>query len=160
MIDGFPGALTLAAAVGAGLMGGVFFAFSAFVMRALRSLPDGQGLTAMQAINTAAPSPIFLAALLGTALASAGLAVAAILRIDEPAAPYQLVGSALSLAGFALTLGYHVPRNDSLGRVGPSTAGAGEAWRRYARGWTAWNHVRTATSVAAAVALVLALRVG
>ena len=57
MTNGNAGILTLVAAVGAGLVGGVFFAFSAFVMRALRGLPDEQGLAAMQAVNRAAPAP-------------------------------------------------------------------------------------------------------
>jgi uncharacterized membrane protein len=40
MISGYPRTLTLIAAVGAGLSGGVFFAFSTFVMKALGRLPD------------------------------------------------------------------------------------------------------------------------
>jgi len=55
------------AAVGAGLSAGVFFAFSTFVMKALGRLPDTEGISAMQAINKAAPTPAFMAALFGTA---------------------------------------------------------------------------------------------
>jgi uncharacterized membrane protein len=43
-------ALTVAAAVGCGAVGGVFFAFSGFVMPALRRLPAAQGVAAMQSI--------------------------------------------------------------------------------------------------------------
>ncbi len=56
--------LAAVAAVGAATIGGVFFAFSTFVMRALRDLEPRQGLTAMQAINRAAPNPLFMTAAL------------------------------------------------------------------------------------------------
>ena len=44
-------ALTLFAALGCGLIAGVFFAFSTFVMKALARLPSGEGMAAMQSIN-------------------------------------------------------------------------------------------------------------
>ncbi|MBX7161495.1 MAG: hypothetical protein K1X95_14490 [Acidimicrobiia bacterium] len=44
-------------------------------------------------------------------------------------------------------------------RVGVGS-GVDATWAAYARGWTAWNHVRCATSLAAAVALGAALRSG
>jgi hypothetical protein len=44
-------ALTLVSVLGCGLIGGVFFAFSTFVMKALASLPPAQGIAAMQSIN-------------------------------------------------------------------------------------------------------------
>jgi uncharacterized membrane protein len=44
----------LFAALGSGLVGGVFFAFSTFVMRALARVPAAQGIAAMQSINGAA----------------------------------------------------------------------------------------------------------
>jgi hypothetical protein len=46
MIDGRIHVLTVAAAVGSGVMAGVFFAFSTFVMRALGRLPAPQGIAA------------------------------------------------------------------------------------------------------------------
>ena len=61
--------LTLLSALGCGLMGGVFFAFSTFVMRALARLPPAQGIAAMQSINVAAITPSFMLALFGTAAA-------------------------------------------------------------------------------------------
>ncbi len=158
MFDSYPRALTAVAAVGAGLMAGVFFAFSAFVVQALRELPDVAGLSAMQAINRAAPSPLLLLGLVGSALVCGALAISALTRLDEPAARYQLAGCALYLAGFMLTIVYHVPRNDALATVDPTSAGAVDAWRSYIGGWAAWNHVRTLSCLAGAVALVLSLR--
>jgi uncharacterized membrane protein len=43
--------------------------------------------------------------------------------------------------------------------VNPASAGASDIWRTYLTNWTAWNHIRTLTSFAAAVTFMLALRV-
>jgi uncharacterized membrane protein len=155
--DGYRPVLTAVAAVGAGVAGGVFFAFSDFVMRALRRLPDQNGLAAMQAINRAAPSPLFMTVLFGTAILCVVLGSSAVPRREEPEAMHQIVGSALYLVTVAVTMAYHVPRNDALARVDPGSADAGEIWRSYAGPWQSWNHVRTVTSLGAAVTLVLAL---
>jgi uncharacterized membrane protein len=159
MIDGYPRALTVAAVVGAGLVAGVFFAFSAFVMPALRQLPDAQGLRAMQQINRAAPSsPLFMAALFGTALLCVGLGISALTRLGEQNAWYQLVGCLLYLAGVVVTAVYHIPTNDALAQLDSSRTDVGAAWHQHVTGWVVWNHVRTALAVAACLSLALALR--
>lgn len=101
-MDGFLFVLTLLAALGCGMMAGVFFAFSAFVMKALGRLPAEQGVAAMQAINLAAVTPAFMAALFGTAVACGALVVSALLAWEERFAPYLLVGGALYLVGTIL----------------------------------------------------------
>ena len=50
--------LALLTAVGCGLMAGLFFAFSNFVMKALVRLPSEQGMAAMQHINVTVINPI------------------------------------------------------------------------------------------------------
>jgi uncharacterized membrane protein len=159
MTWGYARVLTFAAAIGSGLVAGVFFAFSTFVMQALGRLPAAQGLSAMQAVNRAAPSPAFMTALLGTSVVCLGLGVSALTRLDEPGAAYQLAGSGLYLLGLVVTVAYHIPHNNALDLVDPAGAGAADTWRHYLTAWTAWNHVRTLTSLAAAVVLTLALRV-
>jgi len=114
----------------------------------------------MQSINTAAPTPWFMAALFGTALACVTLAVGALFRIDEPDAVYHLVGGLLYLAVIVLTIVYHIPRNDALAAVDPDSADGASYWSYYVSAWTAWNHVRTILSIAAAGTLTIALRVG
>ena len=57
--------LAIVNAVGAAVAAGALFAFSAFVMDGLRRVPDSVGLEAMQGINLAAPSPIFMLVLFG-----------------------------------------------------------------------------------------------
>jgi uncharacterized membrane protein len=82
---------TLASALGCGLVAGVFFAFSAFVMPALKRLKPAEGIAAMQAINVAAVTPAFMTVLFGTAAVCGALAVRALLAWDERSAPYHLL---------------------------------------------------------------------
>jgi uncharacterized membrane protein len=158
MIDGVPRTLTIVAAVAAGVVAGVFFAFSTFVMPALRRLPPDRGLVAMQSINRAAPaSPLFMLALTGTGVVCLVLGVVALTRLDEPAAPWLLAGCGLYLACVVITGVFHVPRNDALNLLDPAAPGSADAWRHYLTVWTAGNHVRSLASLAATASFVLAL---
>ncbi|HEV7299293.1 MAG TPA: anthrone oxygenase family protein [Tepidisphaeraceae bacterium] len=150
--------LTLLAAVGSGVVGGAFFAFSTFVMKALARLAPAQGIAAMQSINIVVINVWFMAAMFGTAALCTSLSVWAMLNWQRPIAPYLLAGGLLYVIGTAvLTIVFHVPRNDALAVVDPASAGAAEHWARYVRSWTLGNHVRTAAAVAAAVVFMMAL---
>ncbi len=159
-IDGYLKTLTVIAAVGAGISGGVFFAFSTFVMKALGRLPAAQGLAAMNAINKAAPAPLFMLALFGTGVAGVAVSVAALRHLDQRWAAYLLAGTALYLVCVIVTVVYHVPRNDALALVDPAGPGAAHAWASYLSPWTAWNHVRTVTALAGSALFIIALRAG
>src|SRR5688572_15773696 len=114
MMDDVILALTLLAALGSGLIGGVFFAFSNFVMAALARLAPPQGIAAMQSINVTVLNPGFLGAFVGTALLSAVLAVAGFFDLDETESILRIVGGALYLIGtFLVTGALNVPRNDA-----------------------------------------------
>jgi uncharacterized membrane protein len=150
-------ALTVIAAVGSGLAAGVFFAFSTFVMTALDRLPDRQGLLAMQEINDVAPTPWFMVPFIGTALVGVVLVVLALRRPSDLPVVNLVVGSVLYVAGVVVTVAYHVPNNDDLALVDPSSPGAADAWNDYRTPWTAWNHVRTVLFLGAAIAFTVAL---
>lgn len=154
------GTLKLLSALGCGLMAGVFFAFSTFVMNALEHLPPAQGISAMQRINVSVINPLFLTVFLGTAAACALLAGSSLLKLREPGAGYVLTGSVLYLAGTVLvTLACNVPRNDALAAVDPASLEGARLWAQYVVGWTAWNHVRGAAALLAAALLVIGSRV-
>ncbi len=156
MIDHLAPAFAVAGAVGAGLNGGVFFAFSTFVMRALARLPASGGVSAMQAINREAPSPLFMLLLFGTGILSIAAGAIAIAGWDEPSAPFLLAGSALYLTCPITTVGFHVPRNMALDQLDADSPAAQEAWASWHSAWTAGNHVRTLACAASAVAFALA----
>ena len=151
-------ALTLVAALGCGLIAGVFFAFSTFVMKALARLPPGAGIAAMQSINIVVLNPSFLGTFLGTAAACILAMISSLLRWHEPEALYLFAGSALYLVGTLLvTIVFNVPRNDALASVAPSDPASANMWTGYVARWTAWNHVRTAAALAAAASFSMAL---
>jgi uncharacterized membrane protein len=151
-------ALTLLSALGSGLIAGVFFGFSSFVMNALARLPAAQGIAAMQSINVLAMTPVFMSALFGTAAACVAVAVPSLLAPEKPRAVWLLAGSLLYLAGtVTVTIVCNVPRNNALAAVDPESANGARVWAGYVTGWTAWNHVRTASALAAAAAFTVGL---
>ena len=151
-------ALTVLAALGAGLVAGIFFAFSTFIMAALARLPAEGGIAAMQSINVAVLNPLFFLAFFGTAAIALVLAIAALSDWSHPGAIYLLAGALLYLIGTILvTIAFNVPLNNILASAKPSGAEGGRIWTHYLSSWTAWNHVRTAASLAAAASFTLAL---
>src|SRR5258708_34603465 len=98
MINTLLFALSLVSALGCGLIAGVFFAFSVFVMKALASLPPTQGIAAMQSINVTVLNSWFLGAFFGTAAGSIFLAGVMVVN------PYQHSHPSPSLPGFGSIL--------------------------------------------------------
>ena len=150
--------LTLFAALGCGLIAGVFFAFSAFVMKAFGRLTQAEGIAAMQSVNVAVLNPLFLGVFLGTAAACVLAIVASLLRWQDPGAVYLLAGGLLYLVGtFLVTMVFNVPRNESLAKISPADPGGASLWANYLSSWTAWNHVRTIAALGAAASFTIAL---
>ena len=151
-------ALKLFTVLGCGLMAGVFFAFSAFVMNALARLQPAQGIAAMQSINITVINSLFMVVFLGTAAACIFLAISSLLKWHQPGAAYLLFGSLLYLVGTVLaTIVFNVPLNNALARVEPSSTDGANLWVSYLANWTIWNHIRTAAALAAAALLTIAL---
>jgi uncharacterized membrane protein len=151
-------ALKLFAALGCGLIAGVFFAFSTFVMNALARLQPTQGIAAMQSINITVINPLFFTAFLGTAAACIFLAISSLLKWHQPGAAYLLLGSLLYLVGtLGVTIVFNVPLNDALAMVKPDSTDGASLWTSYLTNWTVWNHIRTAAALAAAASLTIAL---
>ena len=139
--------LRVLAAVGSGLMAGVFLAFSVSVMAGLGRLPPSEGAGAMRAINVAILNPLFLAVYVGTALVGAALVVAVAVTGGPAVAA---VGAGLYLGAFGVTTVVNVPMNNAL-----AAAGSDGVWENYLVRWTRWNHLRTAASTAALALLVV-----
>lgn len=150
--------LTLSAALGSGLMAGVFFAFSTFVMQALARLQPAQGIEAMQAINRTVLNPWFLGVFLGTAAASLLLGVSTLWQWPQSGAVFLLAGSVLYFIGTFLVTGvFNVPLNNALEGVEAASREGSSLWATYLTRWTFWNHVRTASALLGAAALTLAI---
>jgi uncharacterized membrane protein len=150
--------LILAAALGAATIGGVFFAFSTFVMRALGQLPPTQGVAAMQRINIVVLNPMFLGTFVGTAVLQGLVAVLGLAGWGSRRSTLLVIGAGLYIVGsFGVTIACNVPRNDRLTALAAESPAAHAYWRTYLREWTGWNHVRTAAALAAAACGAAAL---
>ncbi len=146
------------AAMGSGLVAGVLFAFSTFVMKALARLPSNQGIAAMQSINVIVLNRWFLGTFLGTVVLAVIALCLALLDLRTPSAIYLLAGGLSYLAGsLFVTMAFNVPKNESLAKLDPVSGASAEAWTQYISEWTRWNHVRTAASLASAAFFTLAL---
>jgi len=151
-------ALALLACIGAGTVGGVFFAFSTFVMKALAQLAASQGVAAMQRINVVVLNPLFLGVFMGTAVLAAGCMVASFIPWSAPRSPLLLAAGLLYVVGtFFVTIAFNVPRNERLARLNAESSEAAVYWLVYVREWSMWNHLRTAASVASAACSAAAL---
>lgn len=157
MIAKFLPLLTFLAAIGAGVVGGVFFAFSNFVMPALARLPVAGGIAAMNSINITVITPTFMTALFGTGLVCLVLIAGAILGWSQPGSFWLLAGALIYLVGNPIvTMMFNVPLNDALAAVDPASSDGAAAWAGYLRNWVIWNHVRTVTAIAALGCFIMA----
>lgn len=131
--------MQVATVVGAGLVGGVYTAFSVMVMPALHRLDDQGASNTMITINRAAERGPFIL-IFGTAAACAvGLAMSAAPR----GAVGDLVLAGASILSTIVTIGVNVPLNRRLEREGASF------WPVYHRRWTTANTIRAALATSA-----------
>lgn len=144
--------------LGAGLIGGVFFAFSTFVMRALAALPAAEGVRAMQRINAVVLNPLFLGMFIGTAVL-AGICIVAGFFPWGSTRSMLLLAAGLSyvIGAFGITAAFNVPRNERLARMEAGSAEAAAYWPVYQREWLLWNHLRGAAALVSAGCAAAAL---
>ena len=156
MIEPAVSALLWLSALGCAVMAGLYFAFSAFIMRALGEIDRAAGIAAMVAINRVILRSAFMPVFLGSTLTSLALAVIALLRWGEPGTAAMLVGALVYVLGmFGVTMARNVPLNNRL--IAAGADGDDGIWALYLTVWTRWNHVRTLASAAGLVLFVVAL---
>ncbi|WP_034609597.1 DUF1772 domain-containing protein [Cellulomonas sp. URHD0024] len=132
--------MRLATALGCAVNGGIFFAFSSFVMPAINTLGPEKATAAMNAMNVAAVRPAFMTVLFGTAALTVATGVIGVRQRD----PLLIAGSAAFLVGaIGTTIGVNVPLNDALA-AGTTT------WADFYQRWMVANHVRALSGIAAA----------
>src|SRR6202008_1378229 len=88
--------------IGCGLLAGLYFAFSAFIMTALSRIEQAQGISAMNSINATILRSLFMVFFFGTTLTSLVLAVGGLVRRGEPGARAMLAGGLIYVAGMFL----------------------------------------------------------
>jgi uncharacterized membrane protein len=148
-------------ALGCGLLGGLYFAFSAFVMTALGRIDPAAGISAMNAVNETIVRSWFMPLFLGTTAASLALAGLALARWQAPAALMMVVGGVIYIVGmFVVTMVFNVPLNNALAGATPNDPATGSLWARYLSDWTFWNHVRTIASTVSSALFIAAIASG
>jgi uncharacterized membrane protein len=81
--------------------------------------------------------------------------------VRQPGSWWLLAGAAFGILGAIITMALNVPLNNHLDGVNPaglSAADAASEWQEYFSRWTAWNHVRSATSIIGAALMLVGLR--
>jgi uncharacterized membrane protein len=146
--------LEIAAILGAGCVGGAFFAFSSFVMPALERIDEASGMLAMKQINETVLSSSFLIVLMGT-----GLLMLAMLYFEPSlkgaSGKCMFAASLIYLVGtLCVTMLFNVPLNERLQEV---QGGDLSEWKSYVRDWTTWNSVRGLAATISSALLVLAI---
>lgn len=126
-----------------GFLGGVYFAFSFFVMQSLNKIDHKEAINAMSSINLVIlKSPFmilfFFSSFIALVLFLESLFVYEILS-------FQGFASLVFLAGmFLCTAIKNIPLNDKLASFNDSLSPEIE-WNYYYKNWIMWNHVRTAS---------------
>jgi uncharacterized membrane protein len=139
------------------VIGGVFSAFSEFVMSGLlRTAPAG-GIEAMQHINRTVIKTQFVAGILFIAPLSVFFAVYSATAFEGFALVSILLAPIVYLPTvFFMTIFGNVPMNNRLERLDHTTGEAKAYWVKYGRDWTRLNHIRTLGSVGTAGLYIIA----
>lgn len=145
-------------AIGCGIMAGIYFAFSAFIMASLSKIVPSAGIVAMQSINLVIVRTSFLPLFFVTSLGALLLAIVAIVNWGAAGGLPMFIGSVIYVAGmFLCTVLLNVPLNNKLAAVDPATETGTSVWDEYLEKWTRWNHIRTWTSTLATGLFIAAL---
>ncbi len=141
------------------LVGGVFLAFSDFIMRSLSLTSGHGGAEAMQVINREVFRWVFMTLFLGLAAVSLGLVVHAAFWLGgRPGTLIAAAGLVYLLGCFAVTVVFNVPMNEALAGMDLAEASTQSYWSgTYLPRWTFWNTVRTIACGLAAALLLFGL---
>lgn len=139
------------------IVGGVFSAFSEFVMSGLlRAAPSG-GIESMQHINRTVLKTQFVAGILLIPVLSTALAIYGWTAFDGAARLALILAPCVYVPSvFLMTLFGNVPMNNALDRLDHASAEAAAYWHHYGRVWTRLNHVRTLGSILTALIYIVA----
>jgi len=141
------------------LIGGVFLAFSDFIMRSLALTGGHGGVEAMQTINREVFRWVFMALFLGMAAVSLIVTAYGALSLSGPAGTLIALAGLVYLIGcFGVTVAFNVPMNETLGALEMSSDAARDYWvQTYVPRWTFWNSVRTIACAVSAALLLFGL---
>lgn len=139
-------------------VGGVFLAFSDFVMRSLARTGGAGGVEAMQSINREVFRWIFMGLFIGLAPVSLLIAGYGAWGLDGQPGTLMLFAGIIYFVGcFGVTVLFNVPMNEALAGMDVELETTQAYWKEtYLPRWTFWNTVRTTACAVSAALLLLA----
>ena len=141
-------ALFWTAALSSGLIAGIYFAFSVFIMQAFGRIETSQSVAAMNAINKTIQHSLFMPLFFGSTIISVILIIVALLHWGKEGSGLTLIAGAVYFVGmFVCTVVFNVPLNNLLAGLNEDSANAEQVWSHYLKVWTQWNHIRTVSSL-------------
>lgn len=141
------------------LVGGVFLAFSDFIMRSLALTGGHGGVEAMQAINREVFRWVFMALFLGMTFVSLAIAGYGAFGLSGPEGTLFMLAGLVYLTGcFGVTVFFNVPMNEELAGMRMSSNATRDYWlQTYVPRWTFWNSIRTLACAVSAALLLFGL---
>ncbi|GAA6182679.1 hypothetical protein NBRC116594_41170 [Shimia sp. NS0008-38b] len=140
-------------------VGGVFLAFSDFVVRSLRKTSGHGGVEAMQAINREVFRWVFMTLFLGLAAVSLVITAYGAIALSGPSRTLIMLAGLFYLVGcFGVTIFLNVPMNKALAQMEMTGAKTQDYWfQTYVPCWTFWNSARTMACATSATLLLVGL---
>lgn len=133
------------------LVGGVFKAFSEFIMAGLLRAEPAAGIESMQWINRTVLRTEFVAALMSIAVFSVLFAIYALFVFEGPGQVAILIAAFIYMpCVFLMTMFGNVPMNNRLAKLDHRSSEAADYWVIYVKQWTRLNHIRTLGSIVTA----------
>ncbi|MDA0688344.1 MAG: DUF1772 domain-containing protein [Proteobacteria bacterium] len=130
------------------LVGGVFKAFSEFIMAGLLRAEPAAGIESMQWINRTVLRTEFVAALISIAVFSVLFALYALFVFEGPGQVAILIAAFIYVPSvFLMTMFGNVPMNNRLAKLDHRSNEAAIYWKTYGEQWTRLNHIRTLGSI-------------
>ena len=155
-------ATVLIAAILMGTLAGFFITYGFTIMPALATVDDRTFVSAFQGLERMFGNPdygfnwpVFLGYFLGPIV----IAVAIVMNRKQPSQRWLVAALALALVSVAVTQIFNVPPNNALTAAGdPNSIDVAQVRLDFQEDrWRTWNHVRSATTLAAFVCLTWAL---
>ncbi|MEM5493872.1 anthrone oxygenase family protein [Hoeflea sp. AS16] len=140
-------------------IGGVFLAFSDFIMRSFNLVTGPGGIQSMQVLNVEIMRSVFMVFFIGLAAISLLIAIYAGIRLEGLSARLLMLAGAIYLVGvFGVTAAGNVPLNNQLAAMDPSAAQTLAFWKEtYMTRWVNLNSLRTLASFLASGLTLTAL---
>jgi uncharacterized membrane protein len=107
-------ALLWTAALSSGLIAGIYFAFSVFIMQAFGKIETSQSVAAMNAINETILRSLFMPLFFGSTIISVILIVVALVHWGDAGSGLTLIAGAIYFVGMSWTQWNHLRTVSSL----------------------------------------------